>query len=505
MKNHTWVCCNKGNTATDLDSCIYFATQVINNGYYQLENDYSKLFSHPLDDYSNENSREIIQPCLYATTENGRYGNRILVYIGAGYTNAAWGIPDYYWEGPTKVSIVGLTNDFGYDLYINKQADSRYQKSFHLEFKTALRGGSSTTSPSPNGDYYAYNNSSNATVRWTQNMADYFNEYVLPTYTRESWGGRQAVEGEHKMGKGDIAFGYVENTKETALDINEALGQPFVVLARWLKDGNNYYYRAPVQTANNTYSYNNKSYVGLDKTGATSSPGSLKYDDPNRASYNGSGGTRDIPVFRLGETYLLRAEAYGRKGDFGSAVQDINTVRARAAFKSGETRAEVLARLQPGHENLTEAEQQWPYTVEKDMTNEMTIDATYWDGSSENSTQENYPATATSTEDLFVNFILNELARELNNEMIYYENLHHSGWQADRMIYHNQMASSQKGLWDAADNLISGNGQMGDGKGFFKPMHTLKPFKQSLIDLLTDENGKPLDETGKKAYQNYGY
>ncbi len=287
--------------------------------------------------------------------------------------------------------------------------------------------------------------------------------------------------------------------------MREALSQPFVVMARWLKDGDKYYYRAPIETTNATYSYKSNEYVGLDKTGSTASPGSLKYDDPNRASFNGSGGTRDIPVFRLAETYLLRAEAYGRKGDYSSAVQDINAVRMRAAFKSGETRAEVLARLQPGHEKLTDTEQQWPYTVESDMTTEMTIDASYWDGTSESSNAENYPATATQTEDRFVNFILNEIAREMNNEMIYYENLHHSGWQADRIMYHNQMASSLKGLWDVADNLTSGQGQLGDGKGFYQPYYTLKPFAQSVIDLLTDENGKPLDETAKKAYQNYGY
>ena len=41
--------------------------------------------------------------------------------------------------------------------------------------------------------------------------------------------------------------------------------------------------------------------------------------------------------------------------------------------------------------------------------------------------------------------------------------------------------------------------------GYFQPFHTLKPFAQTVIDLLTDENGVPLDEAGKKAYQNYGY
>ena len=104
-----------------------------------------------------------------------------------------------------------------------------------------------------------------------------------------------------------------------------------------------------------------------------------------------------------------------------------------------------------------------------------------------------------------MNFILNELSRELNLEMIYYENLHHSGWQADRIMYHEQMASPLKGLWDASDNLINGIGQTGDGMGYFQPFHTLKPFAQTVIDLLTDENGVPLDEAGKKAYQNYGY
>lgn len=39
---------------------------------------------------------------------------------------------------------------------------------------------------------------------------------------------------------------------------------------------------------------------------------------------------KDVYVFRLAETYLLRAEAYFRKGDLQKAADDINTVRLRS-------------------------------------------------------------------------------------------------------------------------------------------------------------------------------
>ena len=49
--------------------------------------------------------------------------------------------------------------------------------------------------------------------------------------------------------------------------------------------------------------------------------------DPNALPMGGNG---DWYIFRLAETYLLRAEAYYWKGDYSSAASDINVVRARA-------------------------------------------------------------------------------------------------------------------------------------------------------------------------------
>ncbi len=54
----------------------------------------------------------------------------------------------------------------------------------------------------------------------------------------------------------------------------------------------------------------------------------LFVEDPLRVQPQG--GNSDWYVFRLAETYLLRAEAYAWKGDLAKAADDVNAVRARA-------------------------------------------------------------------------------------------------------------------------------------------------------------------------------
>lgn len=62
------------------------------------------------------------------------------------------------------------------------------------------------------------------------------------------------------------------------------------------------------------------------------------FSDPTRAGVNDSEGFLDFTLFWLSETYLIAAEAYGRKGDYTKAVQYINMVRRRAAYKQGEAK-----------------------------------------------------------------------------------------------------------------------------------------------------------------------
>jgi len=55
-----------------------------------------------------------------------------------------------------------------------------------------------------------------------------------------------------------------------------------------------------------------------------------KFDDPKSPFTNKSGSTRDIILGRLGETYLLAAEAYLKAGNSATALARLNVVRTRA-------------------------------------------------------------------------------------------------------------------------------------------------------------------------------
>lgn len=504
----------KGKGTADLDSCIYYSSMVINSGKYELERYYEDIFTVGINDYSNEGSKEIILPGLWADGADGyRYGLRAICFLVGNYVDSKYGIPQWCWEYGTKVNTGYHCNDWAFDMFTDKVNDSRFQGTFRLEYKTAIGGGNSSTK-TPNADYYAYNDAKNTTYEWTEEQAAYFNEHILPTYNRSSWGGRQAVAGDHKMGTGDLAFAMLENTRETAIDVEEANAQPFVLYARWMKKDGKYFYRPGLIASGNTYSFvDNKggssTFYGLEKSANTGVPCSKKYDDPNRSSWNSAYGTRDIPVMRYSEAFLVRAEAYGRKGNFTAAVADINKVRERAAFKVGDTRNEVIARLYPGHEELSANAQSYPYTVDEDAFNAIKVDESYWDGSSDKSKLENYPATATTNLQRFIHFIANEYGREFCQECgPYYEHVHHAAIQAERIQWHHQLGSSSTthADWGVSDNVVGTDGQDGQNKGGFQPGFTFKPFPRTeFLDKLTDENGVQLTEDAKKAYQNYGY
>src|SRR5690606_3205702 len=136
--------------------------------------------------------------------------------------------------------------------------------------------------------------------------------------------GEPAVEADQKrIQNGKLALTYIENDKDEALDSAEVMSQPFQFIVRWVvsaKTGQYYYRLFPVDRSN----------MGLATTRPAPYLSSRKYVDPTRggsaseANFNSEAGTRDVILMRLAETYLIRAEAYGRKGQYSLAVDDIN-------------------------------------------------------------------------------------------------------------------------------------------------------------------------------------
>ena len=109
---------------------------VINSGKYELEPNFADIFKCGINDYSNEGSKEIILSGVWADgADSYRYGNRSPQFYNGAYVNAKYGIPTYCWEYPTKNNTTFVCNDWGFDVFTDKINDSRYQGSFHLEFK----------------------------------------------------------------------------------------------------------------------------------------------------------------------------------------------------------------------------------------------------------------------------------------------------------------------------------------------------------------------------------
>ncbi|WP_206365289.1 RagB/SusD family nutrient uptake outer membrane protein [Sphingobacterium corticibacterium] len=483
----------KGEGSNDLDSTIYYADQVISSGI-SLASDYWDLFAVARGDWSNESHPEIILQASYGNNlDNGRYGMRTNAAFTANYRNAAWNIPGWTWGYGLLKGQGFLATDWGYDVFTDKINDSRFEKSFQIEYQSAsFDNGSQSDGPG-----LAYTDSDNKSLKWQAAEATFFNNNIKPTYKRPSWEGRAAVAGQPKIGRADLGLVFLENSKETAIDYDEALAQPYVLYPRWVtRDGQYFYRKAGADRLN--------SDIGL-LLNRQVRPSSRKFVDPNRSTVDNHFGTRDVAIFRLAETYLLRAEAHGRKGDFNQALADINVLRERAAYKNGESRSEVLARLYPGAETLHEEERIYPYTSIESTYEKIKVDPSYWDGSSASSLAENYPSEANTNLQRFIHFIYNEYSREFNAEQVVYEGIHHAGIQLERVLHRSQLASSKSGNWPVANNPVNGNGQNGNGKGTFKATHTFKPFPQSFINMLTDENGTLLDAQAKKKYQNPGY
>jgi hypothetical protein len=468
----------KGNVASDLDSCITISTEVINGkgGSAALAADYWTLFNPATSETAP--STEVLWSAQFDlnTTLDGRFGgNRSCNYHTGDYTNQT---------GVTRVMAYGRPfgtfkpTDWAFDNFRDKVNDSRYYKTFASEYVGNMPASSSTS------------------FTWSQASADWWN-------ANKPAGAPTVTVGSKRIVSGARSLIYLENQQNEALDSLMVMSQPYQFMVRWVKSSSGkLYYRL----------WLNNTSMGL-ATGMTAPYlSSRKYVDPTRggssdeANFNSESGTRDAILMRLAETYLIRAEALGRKGQYSQAVADINVLRQRAAYKSGESRPAPLVEWEPASSTLAAGEKVGPvYPANGSSYTKITVtEAAFTPGTPE-ALAEKYVPTASSKADMFVHFIYNEKAREFLSEGLAWEDQHNAGILYDRVEYLNQMASDKTGLWPVATNTANGNGQNGNGKGGMKKAYSFRPWPNAYLVQLTDKDGKPLDAAARAAYQNPGY
>lgn len=232
---------------------------------------------------------------------------------------------------------------------------------------------------------------------------------------------------------------------------------------------------------------------------------------------------RDVIMARTGETYLVKAEAQVRLGNYQDAITTVNKLRARAEWRDGEDRSyytdgsmafssEKDRMGNAGLEDNSTATKNTPKGNKdksgKKLTNleaykySMTHTNSYYlstgiDETTEKSNlqiasykqlpeEDEYILSkigATSDYDRMLNFIMNERTRELLGEFNRWDELSRTNLLVKRTKIFNA---------EAAPNIKEGKSE-------------LRPIPQKFLDILQDDNGQNLSNEAKAAMQNPGY
>ena len=226
---------------------------------------------------------------------------------------------------------------------------------------------------------------------------------------------------------------------------------------------------------------------------------------------------RDVIMARTGETYLVKAEAQVRLGQYADALSTVNKLRARGQWKKGEDRSYYtdgsMAFLKADggdKDNSTAAANSVKKNKDKSgkiLTNteayyaSMTHTNSYYLSTGIDVTTDasdlqiksytQLPAEdeeilktigASGDYDRMLNFIMNERTRELLGEWNRWDELARTGLLVKRAKAFNP---------EAAPNV--------------QDRHMYRPIPQKFIDTLQHEDGTNLTDAEKKAWQNPGY
>jgi hypothetical protein len=430
----------RGQQPTDIDSAAYYADLVINDkANYDLEPDYMNLWNGvypakypqvetpalgqngtpPSGDYSKfqnaQASKEIIFAAQFTNDpiSNGSPGNRTHEYYLMQYDVGIPGLlrnPDNFNGRPYR--RLG-PSDYTIDLFDRKN-DSRFYKSFRTVY---------------------YRNATDA------------QDKTVPVFSAADAPDPSLI-GVKKYGVGDTAALFIVNDKNNPLTTAQLAKYRYKVYAR-------YYTTTPGGPV--LQGFNNNKYLTL-----------VKMLDPVRVtnSYNEERGVRNGILARLGETYLIAAEAYGRLGNYTKALEYVNVIRQRAAYHLNEFRNPQTWMFDGGTKGDV-----------SDTYDNLKATETLF---STNAPSENYPPSATTEASRFIHFMLNERTRELCGEFYRWEDLVRTETLYERTKLFNK---------DAVN---------------IDPKDKLRPIPQTQINATT-VNGQPMTPAQKADYQNPGW
>lgn len=427
---------DRGKKPTDLDSAIVFGDSVIKSGAHALEANYANLYSAsyanhtppkpgfdgatPLGDASklaaNNNSTEIIFAAQFSNSlAIAGSGNRVHLYFGTQY-DAGIPIPGMIRDAFNGRPFRRIRpTDYTMDVF-DRANDSRFFKSFQTAY---------------------YRNA----------PTSHSNSSAIPVFTAANAPSPDLV-GKKIVGIGDTTGLFVVNSPDRPFTPADSAKFRAKVYAR---------YKKASPTAPITSDFSDNKYLTL-----------IKFLDGVRltADLQEERGIRNGTYARLAETYLIVAEAYGRKTDYAKALEYVNVVRKRAAYKAGELKNPHNWLFYGGTENdITSTEPAMVATPDLFTTN---------------AASELYPPGVSSTESRFIHFILNERTRELCGELYRWEDLVRTETLYDRTKLYNADAT----------NLA--------------PTHKLRPIPLPQIISLKI-NGNPMSNAEMAAYQNPGY
>ena len=374
----------RGQKATDMDSVLYFAENVIKNSPYRLQKNFADLWN--IDNMGNS---EVIFAVQF--TSNPIFnddGNTFHLYWLPVYDDEDGMERDIFYGRPYMRYCP--IDKVLFEVYDRKN-DSRFYKSFR----------------------WAYMSNYAKTIPVWKELEDKGEIYFTPDPQKGQ------IAGKKKFEVGDTAIYYT--IEKTGFKKNS------IEMKKLRADKSYTYYPYEV--------HDSKHYPTL-----------IKHLAPNRPSVAEKASSREWVRMRLGETYLIAAEAAGRKGDFDLAAKYINVIRERAAWADGETKTAQYWEIEGGA----------PDNI--------------------NSTYDNIKVTATelSTGD-FVSFILDERGRELLGEICRWEDL---------------VRTEKFYEWVKKYNS--------DAEAAIKPYHKLRPIPQTHIDRL-DPVG-PVEEEQNEGY-----